>query len=193
MTDQTPHRTDAAALRVLAHPTRVRLLALLREHGPQTAAHLATHIDEAPGTLSYHLGKLAEAGFIESAPEARVDRRENWWRARHELTSWSDSEVLGDPERRSASRDFQRLIGQFYATQHAAYIDSLELLEPEWIDAATTGDRVLRLTASELGDLSAELSELFDRWGARSATHVPGDGSEAVILVGQAYRKPAVT
>ena len=38
-------------MRVLAHPTRLRLLGLLRELGPQTAALLGDIVDEAPGTV----------------------------------------------------------------------------------------------------------------------------------------------
>ncbi|RLP75615.1 ArsR family transcriptional regulator [Mycetocola tolaasinivorans] len=193
MTDQTSPRTDAAALRVLAHPTRIRLLALLREHGPQTAALLADRVDEAPGTLSYHLTRLAEAGFIEPAPEAGTDRRERWWRARHELTTWKDSELLDDPERRAAAREFQGLIGQFYASQYAAYVDSMPQLDTEWVDAATSGDRILRLTAAELGELGAELNDLLARWSARSEAHVSGDDAERVFVLAQAYRKPATS
>jgi len=106
--DRATRLTDAASLRVLAHPTRLRLLGLLRQHGPQTAAHLGDRVDEAPGTISYHLGKLASIALIEEAPGTGTDRRERWWRATSELTTWEPADALDDPATAAASTAMQR-------------------------------------------------------------------------------------
>lgn len=69
MTEETTrHLTDPRAMRALAHPTRLRLLGELRVRGPRTVGMLSDAIDEAVGSVSYHLGKLAEHGFVEEAP-----------------------------------------------------------------------------------------------------------------------------
>ncbi|MET1051364.1 MAG: helix-turn-helix domain-containing protein, partial [Mycetocola sp.] len=85
--------TSATSMRVLAHPTRLRLLGLLREGGPQTAAQLGDVVDEAPGTVSYHLSKLASIDLIEPADAQSTDRRERWWRATTTVTSWEPAEL----------------------------------------------------------------------------------------------------
>ncbi|HEY2790976.1 MAG TPA: helix-turn-helix transcriptional regulator, partial [Micromonosporaceae bacterium] len=72
---------DGAALTALAHPVRVRLVRLLREHGPSTASKLAATLDLNSGATSYHLRQLATAGLVEEA-EDLGNKRDRWWRAK---------------------------------------------------------------------------------------------------------------
>ena len=177
-------------MRVLAHPTRLRLLGLLRELGPRTAAQLSEHIDEAPGTLSYHLLKLAKAELIEEVPEAGSDRRERWWRASHVTTVWDDSEVAGDPEKLGAAREMSRAVTQFYAQQYDDYLASTPSLTNEWVTAGLSSDRRWRLSAGELRALHDDVVQLEQKWAQVSDTHLPEDGSEEVFFLVQAYRRP---
>jgi DNA-binding transcriptional ArsR family regulator len=184
--------TTAASMRVLAHPTRLRLLGLLRERGPQTAAQLGNIIDEAPGTISYHLSKLASIDLIETSEPQSSDQRERWWRATSELTSWEPAELLTDPDKLAASSALQKSIAQVYAARYSEHIDAMPTLPHEWVAAGASGDRTLRLTVNELATLRAELEGFVDRWLETSATHheEDTDGSEPVTLVYQAYRRP---
>lgn len=188
-------------MRVLAHPTRLRLLALLRELGPRTAAHLAEFVDEAPGSLSYHLRKLASAGFIEEAPDAGSDARQRWWRASHEATQWDAAEFTRDPERLAAQQDLYALLGQFYARQLTDYMQSADGLSAEWVEAAFMSDRRLRLTAGQLAELSAEVTALEDRWLEVSAANSRASGTGGgephlsdetaeVFFLTQGYKQP---
>lgn len=179
---------SAAHLRVLAHPTRLRLLGLLRRLGPQTAASLAEHIDEAPGTLSYHLSKLAAANLIEQDPRPGSDRRERWWRASQEQTVWDDADFAGDPEKFRVAKDFYRILGQHYARQYEAYVDSMPQLDRAWIDGAVGSDRLLRLTVQQLHELRNDFHALEAKWAAISADHTAGDDGEEIFLLMQAYR-----
>jgi len=184
--------TSAAALRVLAHPTRLRLLGLLRERGPQTAAQLGDVVDEAPGTVSYHLGKLADFDLIEPAEEQSRDRRERWWRATAPLTSWEPADLLDDPDKLAASAAFQKSVAQVYATRFGEYIDATPAMPRAWVAAGASADRTMRLTVDELAQMRAELEALVDRWLDVAATHsadVP-DGAERVAVVYQAFRRP---
>jgi DNA-binding transcriptional ArsR family regulator len=184
--------TSAASMRVLAHPTRLRLLGLLRERGPQTAAQLGDVVDEAPGTISYHLAKLASIALIEPAEAQSSDQRERWWQATSALTSWEPADLLDDPDKLAASAGLQKSIAQAYAARYTDYIDATPALPREWVAAAASSDRSLRLTADELRTMRAELEALVDRWLDRSAAHEPAaaDGAEPVVLVYQAYRRP---
>ncbi len=179
-------------MRVLAHPTRLRLLGLLRERGAQTAAQLGDVIDEAPGTISYHLGKLASSGLIEPAEAQSTDQRERWWQATTPLTSWEPADLLGDPDTLAASSALQKSIAQAYAARFTEYIDTAATLPREWVAAGASGDRSLRLTAGEMATMRGELEEFVDRWLDTSAAHDPAadDGAEPVVLVYQAYRRP---
>jgi hypothetical protein len=179
-------------MRVLAHPTRLRLLGLLRERGPQTATQLGDVVDEAPGTISYHLGKLASIALIEPTAAQSTDQRERWWKATTLLTSWEPADLLGDPDKLAASSTLQKSIAQAYATRFTDYIDAAPTLPREWVAAGASSDRSLRLTVDELTAMRAELEILVDRWLDTSAAHdtATADGAEPVVLVYQAYRRP---
>ena len=183
--------TSAASMRVLAHPTRLTLLGLLRERGPQTAAQLGDIVDEAPGTVSYHLAKLASIDLIEPAEPQSADKRERWWKAAAPLTSWDMAELLDDPEKAAASWALQKSIGQAYAARFSDYIDAAPTMPREWVEAGATGDRVLRLTAHELASLTTEVEALVTRYAETSAGRTDSDSDTApVSVVYQAYRRP---
>jgi DNA-binding transcriptional ArsR family regulator len=55
---------DPAFLRVMAHPLRMRLLAMLEER-PQSPVKLASTLEINLGLVSYHVKRLHEAGLIE--------------------------------------------------------------------------------------------------------------------------------
>lgn len=188
--------TDPARMRVLAHPTRLTLLGLLREHGPQTAALLGDVVDEAPGTISYHLGKLASAGLIAAseAPEGQgPDGRERWWRAASEMTSVDPAALVDDPAAFASAVLLERAFSQMWARSYDEFIDSLPTLDPAWAKAATASDRILHLDVTQAAALRDELTALGERWQAlsdesRKADPV-GEGREHVTLVVQAFRR----
>ncbi|HVI18641.1 MAG TPA: helix-turn-helix domain-containing protein, partial [Gaiellales bacterium] len=62
---RTLRLTDPRALRALAHPTRLRLVGLLRREGPLTATQAGALIDEVPASASFHLRQLAKYGLVE--------------------------------------------------------------------------------------------------------------------------------
>ena len=185
--DRSLHLTDPRAMRALAHPTRLRVLGELRVRGPQTVGGLSDLLDEAPGSVSYHLGTLAKHGFVVEAPELARDRRERWWRAAHESTRWSASELLGDPERRAAMEVLQRTVLGRYVEQLEDYLHRQPALPQEWVGAATISDAVLHLTADQLAELRDELHALAARWQQRSDAGAPG--AHDVVLQYQAFRR----
>ena len=88
---------DRRNVRGLAHPLRIKMLGLLREHGPATATGLARRLGESSGATSYHLRQLEQYGFIVEA-EGMGTRRERWWRAAHQITSFDLSGDVGGEE-----------------------------------------------------------------------------------------------
>lgn len=158
-------RLDVKSLRGIAHPLRVRILALLREAGPSTATKLAERLGQSTGATSYHLRQLALYGFVVEEPDRGVGR-ERWWRAAHRTTVFDDEEV-----RRAAPADteaYMRSVAAFYAERTERWVAEYATLPPEWVDAATVSDYRLRLTpatAKELHDKVIELIASYYRPG----------------------------
>ncbi|MEW2378091.1 helix-turn-helix domain-containing protein [Micromonospora sp. NPDC047812] len=189
MTDgSTLHLTDPRAMRALAHPTRLRLLGELRVRGPQTVGSLSEVTGEAVGSVSYHLSKLAEHGFVREVPELARNRRERWWRAAHTRTSWEPVEALADPERKAASDLLRRAILDRYVDRIRTYLDAEATLDPEWVRGTTSSDSTLHLTSDELVELRADLAALAERWRARSDAGRADAHTTALIY--HAFRDP---
>jgi DNA-binding transcriptional ArsR family regulator len=179
--------SDPRAMRALAHPLRLRLLGELRVRGPQSVGMLCEIVDEAPGSVSYHLSKLAEFGFVEEAPERARDRRERWWRAAHQRTAWEPLEALDDPERRAATDALRRAILRRYLENLEGYLEAEAALPPPWVRAAASSDTFLHLTSDELAELKDELESLAVRWEARSDPNRPD--AHGVTLMYHAFRR----
>src|SRR5262245_54354440 len=99
--DQVRTVADAATLKAVAHPLRVRLLGALRMYGPATASQLARRFGESSGSTSYHLRVLEKHDFIDEDPE-QPNARDRVWRAVHQYTAWNDVDFRDDPAGREA-------------------------------------------------------------------------------------------
>lgn len=87
----SPTPLGLGALRVLAHPLRIRVLDVVATYGPQTATTLSGLTGESSALMSYHLRQLAKYGLVwPSGHEGRG--RERWWETD------PDSLVLGGQE-----------------------------------------------------------------------------------------------
>ena len=94
---------DAAALKALSHPLRLRILTQLGSAGRANVKSLAAALEEPTNSVSYHLAQLAQHGLVVPAerPEGAA-RREKWWAlAEAEGLSYR-SESVGGPEERAA-------------------------------------------------------------------------------------------
>ena len=174
---------DSETLRALAHPLRTRLLGALRIDGPATASQLAQRFGESSGLTSYHLRVLERAGFVREDPTLG-NRRDRWWAAAQQMTSWQLTDFLDDPEDRDAAtwllhRQLQNL--QRWTTQWA---ETATEWPREWIDAADISDYMLRLTPAAATALKQELSDVIERHAAAADTE-PGDGTERVVVMTQ--------
>ena len=185
---RTARLTDPRAMRALAHPLRLRILGELRVRGPQSVGMLGDLIDEAPGSVSYHIGKLAQFGLVEPAPELARDRREHWWRAVHEETSWEPLENLEDPERRAASGMLRRAILDRYRESLQEYLEAEASMDVDWVRGGLSGDAFLHLTSDELVELRGDVEALAERWQGRS--NPDRDGAKPVSLIYHIFRRP---
>ncbi|MEU0298176.1 helix-turn-helix domain-containing protein [Streptomyces sp. NPDC006175] len=158
---------DAAALKALTHPLRLRLLGLLRQHGPATASELAVRTGETSASTSYHLRVLAKYAFVAEAEHR--DGRERRWRAVHSVTSADNVAMLATPAGRAMlvlgrRRQVEHL--QQSMEQHEADIDAGRLGE-EWHDPSGIDDLMPRLTPESLRELRDTMAEKLAELTAR--------------------------
>ncbi|WP_405697211.1 helix-turn-helix domain-containing protein [Streptomyces sp. NBC_01185] len=158
---------DSAALKALTHPLRLRLLGLLRQHGPATASELAVRTGESSASTSYHLRVLARYAFVAEAEHR--DGRERRWKAVHSVTSASNAAMLATPAGRAMTvlgrrRQIEHL--QETVDRHEADIDAGRLGE-QWHEPSGIDDLMPRLTPESLQELrdtiGAKLAELTAR------------------------------
>lgn len=158
---------DAAALKALTHPLRIRLLGLLRQHGAATATELAERTGESTASTSYHLRVLAQHNFVAEATHR--DGRERRWRAVHEITSWSNAAMSETPERRAFVDVTRRAQLDHLERSLAEHEEDLAAgrLGPEWHEGAGVTDLMPRLTPESLTELweafGTKLTELSER------------------------------
>lgn len=154
-------RLDPAALAVLAHPLRTRLLGALRIDGPATATALADRFETNTGATSYHLRKLASVGLVEDTDTGTGRRRV--WRATTTFTDFEPSDFLDDPESAAAlgwlqRHHFDELVRMVHTWQEA---------RPEWParwqDAAGMSDVVITVTPDQLRAIADEVWEVLVR------------------------------
>jgi len=76
----------AAVLKVLADPTRIRLIATLESSGRRTASSLSADVPGSQQGISHHLGVLHQAGVVSRS-------RDGLW-VWYELCDWTGAWIL---------------------------------------------------------------------------------------------------
>ena len=162
----TSLRLDPAALRVLAHPLRSRLLTALRSGGPATATSLAQALDTNTGATSYHLRRLAGVRLVADAEGGKG--RERRWRASTDTHEWTERDVADDPEAAAASDWLKRHYLRAFIDRYEHWLDTAEAWPIDWRTAVESGDTFLHGTPDDLARFQRELLELLDRYRQRS-------------------------
>ena len=176
--------TDPRALRAVAHPLRLKLVALLRFEGPLTATQAAARLGETPQRCTFHLGQLAKYGLVEEAGGGHG--RERPWRATASSTSWPN--VPAGPETAAAAERLEAVIAGRYLELMLGWVHGKAAEPPEWQEAAQFGDTVAYLTADELSAFGREVERLIAPYAGRTGD--PGlrpDGARLVAVLQLAF------
>jgi DNA-binding transcriptional ArsR family regulator len=178
--------TDPVAMRALAHPTRLRLLRLIRERGPITGSELAPLVGESTASISYHLSTLAKHGFIELDPTPGPTKRHKLWRAAFETLS-TVSDTTDAPILETVEGAFLAAVLTETRSQQDAYVSHAHELDPQWRDVGLFSHAGLALLPNEVEELGAELRAVLDRWrderGAQAMHEGAGWVSVSVVAV----------
>lgn len=165
MAEQINDMTDPSALRVFANSERMRVLAVLRNVGPCSVGEVSVKTGLAPGSVSYHLKRLAAAGLAEKS-EGRGDKRQSWWKATSQSTRTDDGAMGGLGESEMVA--MRRASSQSYFGAYARYLDAFENYDERWHGSELGFDAVLWLNPNELDELGAELESVVRRWADKS-------------------------
>lgn len=184
------HVSDLAGLRALGHPLRLRLLGLLRIHGPATATALGRTVGAAPNAVSYHLRQLARSGFIEPAEVTASDRREHAWQASHDVTHWDETALDGSPAAHDALDTLRSRIFDFYNEALERYLRSEGEWPESWREAAGFGDLVFRATPEDLRAVREEVQAVVERYRQRAAVAADEPGTEIVMVIWHGFPLP---
>jgi len=180
----TVNLTDPRAMRALAHPTRLRLVGLLRLEGPLTATQAAALLGESSGSCSFHLRQLAKYGLVEETGGGQG--REKPWRATAQFTSWPN--VPASSEAAVATQQLATVIAERYVELLLTWLKTSQSEPVAWQEAAQFGDSIVYLTAQELTELGASVRDLVDRFADRTADRsLRPAGSRAVSYLHLAF------
>jgi DNA-binding transcriptional ArsR family regulator len=174
---RAPMSVDAASLKALAHPLRVRMYDLLGDHGPSTASQLAARLGESSGTTSYHLRLLAKHGFIEEDPDLG-NKRDRYWRAKgYNLES---AAMADDPEAMADLRVAANELWRTYARQIETWFRSAEAWGQTWRSASVSNLNRFEATPEEMVELRDEVMAVVVRTVERFRDREPPEGSVRV-------------
>ena len=191
-TDETPETgrprsvelRDAHALRALAHPTRLKLVGLLRLQGPLTATQAARELGETPQRCTFHLGQLAKYGLVEEAGGGRG--RERPWRATASFTSWPN--VMTEQEAAAAGQLLEAVVVEQHFEAVMGWIERKDEEPQEWQEAAQLNDVALYLTAGELERAGRDIWSLFEPYLARAErADLRPEGARPVTVLNLAF------
>ncbi|MEO8889579.1 MAG: helix-turn-helix domain-containing protein [Jatrophihabitantaceae bacterium] len=167
---------DAAALKALAHPLRVRIHQILALRGQVSVTSLAKELDESTGATSYHLRQLAKHGLVEQCEPPDGGGRQRWWRMAVDEIHLSGFEFMANNDTREAvgfvlreyNADRTRKLSNWYTTATE--------WPQEWQKASSDMDGRLRLNAKQTRALADEVSALIAKYDQLK----PGRGARAV-------------
>ncbi|MFC8178121.1 ArsR/SmtB family transcription factor [Rhodococcus sp. NPDC057297] len=186
--------SEVSQLKALTHPLRVRILYALRAEGKATASRLGQLVDESPASVSYHLRKLSDGGFVVEAAGAGSDGRERWWTVPPEGFSWTPTDFADTPEGAAASRAAKQVLVDNQFFRQREYDASAKSWGDVWNHAALSCDFVMKLTAAETEAMMKEVQSVFNRWRVHSdertdAVPSPADTEHVMVFAhGFPYR-----
>jgi hypothetical protein len=170
---------EPGELAALAHPVRLDLINHLMSSGPATASQCARAVGDTPSNCSYHLRYLARHRLVEPVETgADQDNREHPWRAT--ITGFQVDPDQPDPQQETALATIALQRDLRLAREHLAHRGDLA---PAWRAVSDPSSYTLRMTATELDELTKRLDALIRPYIAATRQQVP-DGDASLVHLG---------
>lgn len=177
----TVELTDPRALRALAHPTRLKLVALLRRRGPMTATQAGQSIGQSAASCSFHLRQLAKWGLVEEAGGGKG--RERPWKASARSTSWK----VTSPDLAEPSAMLSALVVEHQLDALSRALGALPSEPSAWQRAYQLDDTQLELTPEQLEELGTRvwgLVKSYEREAGRRSGAAQGARRVSIFFAG---------
>jgi DNA-binding transcriptional ArsR family regulator len=164
---------DTRVVKALGHPTRIRILEVLRDRELASPVELSAEFDIPLGTVGYHVRRLESLGFIELA--RRTQRRgavEHHYRARRAL-----DEVGNAPDGSGADGRGREALAIAHAAHAALGHGGFDAV------AARADGHLLALDARGRSELERTLTRCqagIERIARRSAARIARSGTPPV-------------
>src|SRR4051794_32757379 len=152
----------AAAVKVLAHPLRSRIVTQLRRSGPLTATALAALLGTNSGATSYHLRRLETVGLVEDTDTGKG--KERIWQAAVEQPSWPPGELGEDGDAVPALNWRERDYIRHFATKAEQWLDVQQDWPVEWVDHLGINDNVALVTLDQLRAMRSEIEDVLQKY-----------------------------
>jgi DNA-binding transcriptional ArsR family regulator len=180
----------AATLKAFAHPLRIRMYDLLKDHGPATASVLAEALGESTGQTSYHLRQLARHGLI-AEDTSRGTARERWWVA--QAFSFGLDSVGDDPTALTAVEVVMRQGVEERRRRQLEWVERQREEDRAWQEVVTFNEATIAMTPDEVAALSEAMLDVVGEHlaAARAARGRDGDeGRRTVKVYSQIFPLP---
>jgi predicted transcriptional regulator len=165
--DRVLEVTDPHRLRALAHPLRLQLLRLIRQHQPVTGALLAQLTGESTASVSYHLSVLHKHGFVEPDPAPGPTRRHKPWRTTYDSLRIVSENPAGPPSETVEGTILGSMLTETRRVQDA-YLRGASGLAAGWRDVGTFELTDLVLSEPEFAQLTDEVAAVLTRYRHRA-------------------------
>jgi predicted ArsR family transcriptional regulator len=182
------------AIRALAHPLRMDLMAIMHRLGRATTAEAAREAGISHGLASHHLRQLAKYGFVEQV--AGKDNRERPWRLVATSYRWGDN-VASTPEGTAAADILEQVLAERALSEFLDWQQRRVGWPAPWRERAGLGQSTFYLTEAEFTEITTAIDTLLSRYaedspplddpGARPPGAVPVDFT---IIATPAVREP---
>ena len=134
------------------------------------------------GKTSYHFRKLAEVGLVVEEPD-RGNARDRWWKAAHDVSSWSPADFADDPDASAAGDWLLGQVAQIYAERVQKWLAARQDWSGEWRAASDMSDLWLRLRPERLRALNDDLLAVVDRYLADQDPVGDPDAVQCTVLI----------
>jgi DNA-binding transcriptional ArsR family regulator len=151
---------DPVAIRALAHPLRMDLMAILHRLGRATTAQAARETGVSHGLASHHLRQLAKYGFVEQV--AGKDNRERPWRLVATSYRWGDN--LGTPEGTAAADVLEQVLAERALAEFLDWQQRRAGWPAPWRGGAGLQQSTLYLTGAQFTEIAATIDALLQRY-----------------------------
>jgi DNA-binding transcriptional ArsR family regulator len=179
----------AAAMRALAHPTRVALMEALRLHETLTATEASALIGVTPTNCAFHLRALARFGFVEEVGAGPGRRRP--WRALDVPLAFSD--VQDDEQAGAAARALSDVLIRHWLGRLQAAQATRDTQPRDWQDVFGGSQTVAHATVDEVREMVFDIRAVLGRYDDRlrdPRARPAGSRPVELLLFAQPYPEP---